>query len=124
MELAAHRNRQAGDQHGGNLRAAIAGQHHRHVVALRYEHFGQRLDDVCQAASLGERQPFRCHEENSHSVVIMGLSPGIRCDTFTLSNPWERVKHGALYPFRPRNWLFFEPPPNTTFLRSRCFTCL
>ena len=90
-EPAADGNRKAGHHDRNNLCAAIARQHHRDVVALRDESLGQGLDDVRQAAGLGKRQAFRSYEEDSHSFVIWGSG-----NSFTLSNPWERVKHGAL----------------------------
>src|SRR6266566_7351444 len=65
-----HRNGQARHHHGGRLGPPVPRQHHRHLVALRHQRFRQRFHNVRQATGLRKRQPFRCHKQNSHRVLI------------------------------------------------------
>ncbi len=64
----AHWNRQARHHHSTGFRPAVPRQHHRHLVALRYQRLRQRLHHVRQAARLRKRQPLRCYKQNSHAL--------------------------------------------------------
>src|SRR5260370_40829150 len=55
----AHRNRDAGQDHGVSLGSTVAGQYHGDRVPEADCRFWQSLDHVREAASFGKGQPFR-----------------------------------------------------------------
>lgn len=68
-QAATHGNGEAGHHHGSGFYSAIAGQNDGDFVTLRGQGFGQGLDYVGEAASLGEGKAFGGGEEYSQDSV-------------------------------------------------------
>src|SRR4029077_15982949 len=95
----AQRNGHAVNDRRSDLVPVIAREQHGHFMPHGHQGFGQRFDDICQAARLRVRQSFRGNEQDFHWASVETKTVTERA--WFVKPPLQAISTGNFYPQRP-----------------------